>query len=42
MSDIAKTLLHYAGNYRIGCADDCHREFCFHAARTYAAHLLMI
>lgn len=40
MSDNAKTLLHYAANYRSGCADDSDRAFCFHAAREYAAHLI--
>jgi hypothetical protein len=42
MSDTAKSLLHYAANYREGCADDSDRAFCFHAARTYAAYLLSI
>jgi hypothetical protein len=40
MSDLAKALLHYAANYREGCADDPDRAFCLHAARTYASHLI--
>jgi hypothetical protein len=41
MSDIAKSLLHYASNYRDSLvADDTDHEFCFHAARTYAAYII--
>lgn len=42
MSDIEKSLLHYAANCRSGCADDSDRAFCFHAAREYAAYILSI
>jgi hypothetical protein len=42
MSDIAKSLLHYAANYRTGCANDSDRAFCLHAARTYAAHIISL
>jgi hypothetical protein len=40
MSAAAEALLHYAENYRNGCADDSDREFCRNAARTWAAVII--
>ena len=40
MSDDAKALLHYASNWRIGCADDSDRAYCFACARKWAAHII--
>lgn len=40
MSDDAKTLMHYVTNWRIGCADDSDRDFCFACARNWAMHII--
>lgn len=40
MSDEAKTLLHYAGNARSGCADDSDRDYCLSAAARWAAYII--
>lgn len=40
MSEDAKTLQHYVGNWRDGCADDSYRLYCFWRAREWAAHII--
>lgn len=41
MSEAAKTLLHYASNYREpGCTDDSDREFCRSAALAWASAII--
>ena len=40
MSDDAKTLMHYVANWRIGCADDSDKDFCFACARNWVAHII--
>lgn len=40
MSEVAKGLLHYASNWREGCADDSDRRSCFCCARELAIWII--